>query len=258
MNISTRLRVLTGDNAGIGGFIITGTDPIRVILRAIGPSMNVNGNPVPGRLDDPTLELHDDSGTLIDFNDNWKDSPQRVEIALSGLAPTDDREAAISRSLAPGKYTGIIRGKNDTTGIGLVEVFDRDSSANSKLANISTRGFVDVGDNVMIGGFIVGSQQASTAVVLRAMGPSLTGKGVPGALQDPTLEVHDANGTVFARNDNWQDDPRAVEIQRDQLAPDDPRESATLQTLAPGNYTAIVRGMNQSTGVALVEIYNVP
>jgi hypothetical protein len=256
MNISTRLRVLTADNAGIGGFIITGTDPIRVILRAIGPSMTVDGTPLPGRLNDPTLELHDDSG-LIDFNDNWKDSPQRVEIALSGLAPTDDRESAIARTLAPGKYTGIIRGKNGTTGIGLVEVYDRDSRGNSKLANISTRGFVDIDDNVMIGGFIVGNHRGNTTVVVRAIGPSLTSKGVPGAIQDPILEMYNSNGTLLAKNDSWQNDPRAAEIQKEQLAPADPRESATLQALAPGNYTAIVRGANNTTGAALVEVYNV-
>jgi hypothetical protein len=258
LNISTRLRVLTGDNAGIAGFIVTGDSPKRVILRAIGPSMTVNGEPVPGRLDDPTLELRDESGTVIDFNDNWTDSPQRVEITLSGLAPSDERESAISHQLAPGKYTAIIRGKNDITGIGLVEAYDRESTGNSKLANISTRGLVDVGDNVMIGGFIVGNNQPTTKVIVRAIGPSLAGQNVPGPLQDPVLDLHDGNGTLLASNDNWQDDPGAAEIRTDQLAPGDPRESATLQTLTRGNYTAIIRGVNNTTGVALVEVYNVP
>jgi hypothetical protein len=251
------LRVLTGDNAGIAGFIVTGNSPKRVILRAIGPSMTVKGQPVPGRLDDPTLELRDESGKVIDFNDNWTDSPQRVEITLSGLAPSDEHESAISHQLAPGKYTAIIRGKNASTGIGLVEAYDRESTGNSKLANISTRGFVDVGDNVMIGGFIVGNNQPTTKVIVRAIGPSLAGQNVPGPLQDPVLDLHDGNGTLLATNDNWQDDPGAAEIRTDQLAPGDSRESATLQTLVRGNYTAIVRGLNNTIGVALIEVYNV-
>jgi hypothetical protein len=249
--------VLTGDNAGIGGFIVRGNSPKRVILRAIGPSMTGNDQPVAGRLDDPTLELRDESGTQIDFNDNWTDSPQRVEIAVSGLAPSDNRESALSDQLAPGNYTAIIRGKNDTTGIGLAEVYDREASSDSKLANISTRGVVETGDNVMIGGFIVGNNQPATKVVVRALGPSLAAQKVPNSLQDPSLELHDANGGTFATNDNWQTDPGAQEIQNDHLAPGDPRESATLQTLQPGNYTAIVRGVNNTSGVGLVEIYNV-
>jgi hypothetical protein len=258
MNISTRLRVQTGDNVLIGGFIVTGSDPKKVLLRAIAPSLRVNGTPVPGRLADPTLELHDESGAQIDFNDNWKDSPQRTEIESSTLAPSDDRESAIARTLVPGRYTAIVRGKGSDTGIALVEAYDRDAGAKSQMANISTRGFVETGDNVMIGGFIVGNQSAPTRVVVRAIGPSLTGKGVPGSLEDPILELHDGNGVIFAINDNWRDDSGATEIQSKQLAPTDERESATLQRLAPGNYTAIVRGVKNATGVALVEVYNVP
>jgi hypothetical protein len=258
MNISTRARVQTGDNVLIGGFIVTGNDPKTVIVRAIAPSLRVNNTPVPGRLADPTLELHDESGAQVDFNDNWKDSPQRAEIESSTLAPGDDREAVIVRTLAPGRYTAIVRGKGSDTGIALVEVYDRDGAAKSQMANISTRGFVETGDNVMIGGFIVGNQNAPTKIVVRAIGPSLTGKGVPGALEDPLLELHDGNGAIFAINDNWRDDPGATEIQSKRLAPTDERESATLQTIAPGNYTAIVRGVKNVTGVALVEVYNVP
>jgi hypothetical protein len=258
MNISTRARVQGGDNVLIGGFIVTGSDPKKVILRAIAPSLRTNGAPVPGRLADPTLELHDESGAQIDFNDNWKDSPQRAEIESSPLAPGDDRESAMARTLAPGKYTAIIRGKGSDTGIALVEVYDRDGASNSQMANISTRGFVETGDNIMIGGFIVGNQNAPTKIVARAIGPSLTGKRVPGALEDPLLELHDGNGALFAINDNWRDDPGATEIQSKGLAPGDERESATLQTLAPGNYTAIVRGVKNATGLALAEVYNVP
>jgi hypothetical protein len=155
-NISTRLRVQTGDNVLIGGFIVTGNAAKKVILRAIGPSLSTNGSGVPGRLVDPTLELVDNAGVSIAANDNWKDSPQRAEIEASGIAPTDDREAAIVRTLAPGNYTATVRGAGGATGIGLVEAYDVDSAADARLANISTRGFVETGDNVMIGGFIVG------------------------------------------------------------------------------------------------------
>lgn len=256
MNISTRANVQTNDRVLIGGFIVNGNHPKKVFLRAIGPSIQVNHTPVPGRLDDPMLELHDESGAQIDFNDNWKDSPQRTEIGSSTLAPSDDRESAILRTLAPGKYTAIVRGKGNSTGIALVEAYDRDAAANSQMVNISTRGFVETNDKVMIGGFIVGNQSAPTKVVVRAIGPSLTGKGVPGALEDPILELHDGNGVTFAINDNWRDDPGATEVQSKQLAPSDERESATLQTLPPGNYTAIVRGVRNTTGLALVEVYN--
>jgi hypothetical protein len=255
MNISTRLNVQTGDNAGIGGFIVTGSDPQRVLIRAIGPSMNVAGTPIPGRLEDPVLELHDQNRTLTNSNDNWKDAPNADEIRQSGLAPTDDREAAILRSVPPGSYTAIIRGKAESTGIGLVEVYSLIPAVDSQLANISTRGVVQAGDNVMIGGFIVGNNTATT--VIRAIGPSLKNKGLTNPLDDPMLEIHDGNGNPYAFNDDWQSDRRADEIQADQLAPADPRESATKQTLAPGNYTAIVRGKNNSSGAALIEIYNV-
>lgn len=258
LNISTRLRVQTDDQVGIGGFIINNSDPKRILLRAIGPSLNVNGTPVAGRLDDPMLELHDKNGALITSNDNWKDSDQRAEIEQSGLAPAEDRESAILRVLGPDlPFTAVIRGKNNSSGVGLVEAYDISPAANAELANISTRGFVGTDDNVMIGGFIVGpNDRGSTEVVVRAIGPSLSNKGVTNALQDPTLELHDANGAAFAANDNWQDDPGAIKIQSDQLAPDDPRESATIQSLLPGNYTAIVRGKDNSIGVALVEAYN--
>lgn len=251
LNISTRLDVQTGDNALIGGFIVTGSEPKKVIVRAIGPSL-----PVSGALSDPVLELHDGKGAQIGFNDNWKDS-QQTEIQNSGVAPSDDRESAIVQTLAPGNYTAIVRGKDDATGVGLVEAYDLSTAASSKIVNISTRGFIETQDKVLIGGFIIGNAKASTRVIVRAIGPSLAGAGVPNALQDPTLELHDQNGATFASNDNWQDDPGAAEIQREQLAPTDSHESATIQTLNAGNYTAIVRGVNNTAGVGLVEVYNI-
>ena len=252
LNISTRMQVLTGDNVLIGGFILTGSDAKKVIVRGIGPSLTSFG--VAGALQDPFLELHDINGAIIATNDNWRDT-QESEIEATGLAPTDDRESAIVMTLdSDSNYTAILRGTNDTTGVGLVEVYDLDQTANSKLANISTRGFVDTGDNVMIGGFISGNGVAK--VIVRAIGPSLTSFGVPGALQDPTLELHDGTGAIIATNDNWRD-TQENEIEATGLAPTDDRESAIVATITPGNYTAIVRGTNDTTGVGLVEVYNI-
>lgn len=257
MNISTRVPVRAGDEVGIGGFILQGSAPRKVIVRAIGPSMQVNNTPVAGRLEDPALQLYDRNGSLIATNDNWRSS-QEAEIQESGLAPSHEKEAAIVMRLAANNYTAIIRGVGDTSGIGLVEVYDLESGESARLANISTRGFVDTGDDVMIGGFIAGGggDRGDAKVVVRGIGPSLTSRGVPGALQDPVLELHDANGVTFARNDNWEDDPGAVEIASRQLAPTDARESATLQTLARGAYTAVLRGKDNAIGIALVEVYH--
>jgi hypothetical protein len=255
-NISTRLRVQTGENALIGGFIVAGSAPKKIILRAIGPSLSAAGSPTPGRVLDPTLELNDSSGERVAFNDNWKDSPQRAEIEASGIPPSDDREAAIARTLLPGLYTATVRGAGDSTGVALVEVYDIDTPADSRLANISTRGFVDTGDNVMIGGLIVGpSDRASTMMLVRAIGPSLTARGVAGALQDPTIALHDSDGALLAANDNWKESQQP-EIERTGIPPTDDRESAIVRVLTPGIYTAIVRGQGSSTGVALVEAYN--
>jgi hypothetical protein len=255
LNISTRMRVLAGDNVLIGGFIVTGSDAKKVIVRGIGPSLTSQG--VPGALADPTLELHDSTGATIASNDNWKDT-QQADIQATGIPPSNDLESAIVATLPANNsaYTAILRGKNNTTGVGLVEAYDLDQAANSKLANISTRGFVDTGDNVMIGGFILGPSGASSAkVIARAIGPSLTASGVANALQDPTLELHDANGTTIASDDNWKDTQQS-EIEATGIPPTDDRESAIVATLAPGNYTAIVRGKNNTTGVGLVEVYN--
>ncbi len=253
-NISTRVRVQTGDNVLIGGFIITGTDPKKVIVRALGPSITSNGAPVPGRLADPILELHD--GNTVVTNDNWK-SDQQAEITATGLAPTNDLESAIVRTLNPGNYTAIVRGVGGATGIGLVEVYDLSPASVSLLANISSRGFVDVNDNVMIGGFILGPvDRGNPRVVVRALGPSLSSSGVPNALQNPTLEIHDASGAIIAANDDWPTDPNSSFVVANGLAPSDTHESAIYTTLAPGAYTAIVRGVGNTTGVGLVEVYN--
>jgi hypothetical protein len=246
-NISTRLRVGSGDNAMIGGFIITGTARKTVIVRGIGPSL-----PVPGALADPVIEVHGSSGELFATNDNWRDGFYATQVA-STLPPANDLESALWGILDPGAYTVVVRGNNDATGIGLFEVYDLDPTVDSKLANISTRGFVETGDNVMIGGTII-TGSAPTRVLLRAIGPSLTNFGVPNALQDPTLELHDGNGALMASNDNWRSDQEA-EIIATGIAPSNDLESAIVRNLMPGNYTAIVRGMNNTTGVALVEAY---
>jgi T5SS/PEP-CTERM-associated repeat protein len=261
LNISTRLRVGTGDNVLIGGFIITGNQPKRVMVRAIGPSLSTAG--VSDALADPTLELHDATGALIGQNDNWQNTQvggvitqnQVAEIQASTIPPNAVAESAIIATLDPGAYTAIVAGVNNTSGVGLVEVYDLSAATPAKLANISTRGFVGTGDNVMIGGFIVGNQ--TIKVLMRGIGPSLASAGISNALQDPTLELHDGNGTLIGLNDNWKDSQRS-EIEATTIPPSDDREAAILATLTPGPYTAILRGVNNSTGVALVEAFNVP
>jgi autotransporter-associated beta strand protein len=255
LNISTRTRVLAGDEVLIGGFIITGTEPKRVLIRGLGPSLGSSG--VGGTLADPTLELHKGSNTLVK-NDNWKTNPngtsQQAEIEATALPPTNDLESAILATLGPGSYTAILAGNNGGVGVGLVEVYDLERSTNSKLANISTRGFVDTGDNVMIGGLIA---SGTARVIVRALGPSVP---VTGALGDPTLELHDGSGTLVASNDNWKTRPdgssQQAEIEATNLPPHNDLEAALVRTLPPGNYTAVVRGQNNTTGVGLVEVYN--
>ena len=239
----------TGDNVLIGGFIVTGTQPKKVIVRAIGPSV-----PVPGALANPTLELRDSAGNLIRSNDDWRNGGQEAEIILTGLQPRNDLESAIVETLpANGSaYTAIVRGVNNGMGVGLVEVYDLNPTVDAKLANISTRGLVQTADNVMIAGTIVVGP-GSGRVLIRAIGPSVP---VPGALGDPTLELRDGNGTLIRANDNWRSD-QETDILTTGLAPMNNLESAILETL-PGNgatYTAIVRGVNNTSGVALVEMY---
>jgi hypothetical protein len=248
-NISTRLRVQTGDNTVIGGFIVTGTEPKTVIVRGLGPSL-----PLPGALTDPVIEVHGSAGELLAANDNWRDATTSQDIIGSGLPPSNDLESSLWGILNPGAYTVVLRGKNNATGIALFEVYDLDQTVDSKLANVSTRGFVETGDNVMIGGTIItGSPPAR--VLFRAIGPSLANFGVPNVLGDPVMELYDGNGGLIAINYDWRDTQEA-EIIATGIPPSNNLESAIVRDLAPGNYTAIVRGLNDTTGVAVVEVYN--
>jgi N-acetylneuraminic acid mutarotase len=268
-NISTRAFVQTGDKVMIGGFIVQGTGPKRVIIRAIGPGLTQYG--VPNALANPRLELHDAAGALIGSNDDWRTtiiggiitSNQVGEVRDSGYAPGDGRESAIIADLAPGNYTAIVRGVNNMTGVGLVEVYDLSADTASILGNISTRSFVQTGDSVMIGGFIIQGTGAKR-VIIRAIGPELTQYGVPDALANPRLELHNETGALIGSNDDWQHTiiggiitvGQVAAIQASGHAPAAPSESAIIAELQPGNYTAIVRGVNDTTGVGLVEVYD--
>jgi len=251
LNISSRLRVEAGDNTLIGGFIVTGTEAKKVVVRALGPSTQV-----PGFVADPTLELRDGSGNLVTSNDNWGESPEASQIQQAGLNPGNANESAILRVLNPGSYTAVVRGKNNSIGTAVVEAYDLDPNNNAKLANLSTRGFVQTGDNILIAGFITGNRNSNINVLLRAIGPSLAGQ-VPTALADPTLELHNANGTTAASNDNWQDTQKA-QIEQTGIPPTNVKESAIVVSLPTGGYTAIVRGANNTVGNAVVEVYNLP
>jgi uncharacterized delta-60 repeat protein len=257
-NFSTRLVLGTGEFVLIGGFIVDGASPKKVMIRAIGPSLPTAGVPTPSA--DPRLSLRDSSGTEIAKNDNWQQtqiggvitSGQASEIQTSGLAPKSDREAAMIVSLAPGQYTAIVE---DAAGQGtaLVEMYDLDGSSATRVANISTRGNVGTGDNVMIGGAILGGTHP-TEVLVRALGPSLTTSGIISALQDPNLTLYNANGFLVGSDENWKDNQRS-DIENTGAAPTDDREAAILAVLQPGNYTAVVRGKNGTTGIGLVEFY---
>jgi hypothetical protein len=253
-NISTRLNVGVNDDVLIGGFIVRGPVPKRMILRAIGPSLTGAG--VIGAMANPTLELHDSTGATIATNDNWQTSGQASEISASGLAPRNPLESAIVATLQPGSYTAIVRGVNNTTGIALVEGYELDSTA-TRLVNVSTRGHVGVGNDVLIGGFIVTGSQSKT-VMVRALGPSLGTGAHPlaGVLINPVLELHDGSGNLVSSNDDWMNSPQFSAINASGLAPPSSLESAILATLSPGNYTAIVRGVNNAMGIGLVEVYD--
>jgi predicted outer membrane repeat protein len=249
-NISTRLRVETGDNVLIGGFIITGTEQKKVMIRAIGPSL---AQFFSDTLSDPTLELRDGLGGLVDSNDNWADSPNKQAIFDTGISPSNNAEAAIIATLPANAagYTAIVRGAAGATGIGVVEAYDLDRSVNSKLANISTRGLVQTGNNVLIAGtIVVGSQ--SQRVIVRAIGPSLP---IPGRLENPTLELRNQNGGLLDANDNWVESANKQEIADTGIAPSNNFESAIVRTLSPASYTAVVRGVSDAMGIAVVEVY---
>jgi uncharacterized repeat protein (TIGR01451 family) len=264
-NISTRLQVGTGDNVLIAGFIINGTTPKKILIRASGPSLAGSG--VQNPLSDPELELHDTS-SVIARNQDWQTTEigglltadQVQEITNSGLQPSASAEPALIVTLNPGTYTAIVQDENSGTGVGTVEVYDLSTDGDARLVNISTRGFVQTGDNVMIGGFITVNQP--TTLFIRARGPSLSNAGITNPLEDPQLELHDAT-SIVATNDDWQTtqigslitNGQASVIQNSPLKPDDAKEPAMIVTLPPGIYTAIIRGANESTGVATVEAY---
>lgn len=254
LNISTREMVGTDKDVLIGGLIVTGPTAKRVMLRAIGPSLA--RSVLTGVLQDPTLELHGSTGALIFSNDNWRET-QEAAIKATGLQPTDDREAAILATLKPGAYTAILKGKNNTTGTALVEAYDLDPTPESQFGNISARGLVGTGDAVLIGGLIISSEASARAnIVVRALGPSLGAADVTGTLKDPTLELHDSNGGLLASNDNWRDTQEGI-ITSTGLEPSDDREAAIFAALPAGAYTAVVRGKDETTGVGLVEAYNI-
>lgn len=254
LNSATRMRVETGENVLIGGFLIRGGAK-KVIIRAIGPSLQNSG--VQGALADPILELHDNSGSVIFSNDDWVTSPQKQAISDIGIAPTNDKESAIIATLPEGTYTAVVAGVNGTSGVGLVEIYDLDRTATGRLVNLSTRGDVQTGENVMIGGVIIGGIE-NTRVIIRAIGPSLATGPAPVAapLANPTLELRDAQGNLLEANGDWVNSPHKQEIIDSGIPPSNDKESAIISTLPPSNYTAIVSGVNSTTGVALVEVYN--
>jgi hypothetical protein len=263
------MLVETGDNVGIGGFIITGSTPKHVVVRALGPSLARFG--LPDVLGDPFLELHGPGAFVTITNNDWRDdSAQAALLIADGLAPTNDLESAIDVILAPGAYTAIVKGNPvpppprpptpptpNPNGVALVEVYDLSPSAVSKLGDISTRAFVSTGDNIVIAGFILGNNSGMDRIVARGIGPSLTNFGVSNALADPTLELRNSDGTLLASNNDWQDNPaQAAELTADGLALTNPLESGIAATLPPGLYTALLAGLNNGTGVGLVEVYD--
>jgi hypothetical protein len=255
LNISTRLRVEIGDKAMIGGFIATGNASKSLVLRGIGPSLAKSG--IGDLLADPVVTLYAADQTVIFQNDNWKEGPQRSQIEGTTFQPSDDRESVMLVSVAPGNYTAILSGAGQTTGVGLVEVYDTNQAANSHLGNISTRGFVQVDNNVMIGGFILGGETGNTRLAIRGLGPSLEQSGLSDVLSNPTLELKNSNGTTLVANDNWEDDPvSADKLRANGLDLPDDLESGIFTTLPPGAFTAILAGRSGGSGIGLVEVYN--
>jgi hypothetical protein len=250
------MRVETGNNVGIGGFIISGSEPKHVLLRAIGPSLTVFG--VPSVLADPVLELHGPGAFVPVTNNNWRDT-QETEIQATGIAPVNDLEAAIDATLAPGAYTAIVRGNGNTSGVSLVEVYDLNQGVGSKLANLSTRAFVGTGGNIVIAGFLLSDNVGVNSVVVRSIGPSLAPASFPATavLANPILELRDNNGTLLVANNDWQDNPiQAAAIVAAGLAPANNFESAIAAILPPGLYTALLAGLDNGTGIGLVEVYD--
>jgi len=256
VNLSTRMQVLTAEKIGIGGFIITGTAPKRVLVRALGPSLaQFNLSTL---LADPTITLNGPAGFAPIVNDSWKSS-QEDEIKATGLAPGDNLEPAIIATLAPGAYTAVLSGTGGGTGTGILEIYDLDLAADSRLANISTRAFVGTGDNIVIAGFTVGNASSVDHIVVRGLGPTLNASRIFSTLQDPALEVRDANGAKLVANDNWSQDPEQSEVIAAGLAPTFFQEAAVAITLGPGAYTALLSPSPNPfnpPGVALIEVYS--
>jgi hypothetical protein len=253
-NISTRMDVGTGNNVMIAGFIVSGSQSKTIIVRALGPTLGSYG--VANALNDPMLELHDSSGATIATNDDWQTGSQASQISSSGYAPINSNEPALIATLPAGAYTAIVRGYNNSTGVALVEVYELDTLP-TRLSNISTRGQVGTDQNVLIGGLIINGS-TSKKLIVRAMGPSLASPpfSLAGTLSNPTLELYDSSGNLLASNDDWGSGTQAAAISASGYQPSNASESAIIATLPHGNYTAIVRGVNNSTGIALVDAYD--
>ena len=248
--MSTRAFVSVGDNVAIGGFIVTGNSPKKILVRALGPSLDIDGE-----LLDPVLELHGPDGFATITNDDWQQASNAGDIPAD-LQPKDPRESTILVTLDPGDYTAIVRGKSNSTGIALVEIYDAATDNPSQLANLSTRALVKTENDVMIGGFIIGGGGGNSNVIVRALGPSLADDGIANVLADPFLDIRNKDGTRLTSNDNWKDDPNADKVSQNGVAPSKDLESALYLSLPPGEYTAIVSGANGENGVGLVEIYH--
>jgi hypothetical protein len=248
------MLVQTGDRVGIGGFIITGSGPKHVLIRGIGPSLTRYG--ILDVLADPVLELHGPSSFATITNDNWRDT-QEIQIAATGIPPTNDFESAIDATLVPGAYTALVRGKNNTSGVALIEVYDLDQDAPSRLANLSTRAFVSTGNDIVIAGFFLSDGNGSDRIIVRGIGPSLSGFGLSSVLANPTLEVRNSNGSLVLTNNDWQDNAaQAAELTAAGLAPTNGLEAAIAATLPPDLYTALLAGLNNGTGIGVVEVYD--
>jgi hypothetical protein len=246
--------VETGDKVLIGGFIVEGSVPKPLLLRGLGPSLNAFG--LNNLLLDPILELRGPDG-LIMTNDNWMENPQRAQFEGTAFQPSDNRESVVLATVPPENYTVILSGVGGTTGVGLMEIYDRNQAVASELGNFSTRGFVQTGNNVMIGGFILGGETGNADIAVRGIGPSLANFGVTDFLADPVIELRNQDGTLLAANDDWMDDPvSAAQLTASGLAPNHPDESALFTSLPPGQFTAILAGKNGTVGVGLVEVYN--
>ena len=256
MNLSTRMQVQAGESVGIGGFIITGTAPKPVLVRAIGPSLSDFG--ISNVLADPMLELHGSGAFVTITNDNWR-ATQEAEIQSTGIPPAHDLESAIMATLSPGAYTAIVKSNDNNAGIGLIEVYDLSQGVDpeQKLANLSTRARVGAGGDVVIAGFILSGDDVGERIVIRGLGPSLSASGLTGELPDPALELRDSNGTFLLSNDDWQDDAtQAAEIAAAGLAPGSNLEAGLVATLQPGFYTALLAGVNNGAGIGVVEFYD--